>query len=322
MFDNIIKYNLLSSVIANLWAGICDRMKQSLISRLSKFYYRDCFAPSLRPTLGLAMTLLFVIVFTSCEEKIEWQLETENVNTIVVDGIITNEVKYQQIRLTKPFTSQNDQPIAVSGASVKILVDNIQVHFFESPENPGYYLSEIPAATSVNKTYELQIQNEEKEYTAKTYMIPVIPSGPPIWIYNSNKDLYSISWQAGQYSQFEQAMYEADITWTHLLDSAYTDSISTAKLMFYTFKTIDVSYVIFPQDKEEVYFPQYSIAVVKKYSLTDEYASFLRALLAETEWQGSLFEDARGNLPGNISNGGLGYFGACSVISDTLLVGH
>ncbi|MEZ5082729.1 MAG: DUF4249 family protein [Bacteroidales bacterium] len=314
-------YNQIKIVIANLWAGMWEVMKQSQSRLLYTINYKDCFAPPLRPALWLAMTAASLLLVTSCEEKIDWQLETEYVNTIVVNGIITNEVKYQQIRLTKPFASQNDQPVAVSGASIKIIVDNVQVQFFESPENKGYYISEIPVAATVDKTYQLFIQSEGKDYDAKTYMIPVIPTAPPYWVYNATKELYTIGWPAGQYSQFEQAMYEAEISWTHLLDSAYTDSVSTAKLMYYTFNTIDVSYVIFPQDKEEVYFPLYSKAVVKKYSLTDEYAAFLRALLAETEWQGSLFEDARGNLPGNISNGGLGYFGACSVISDTLLVG-
>ena len=114
-------------------------------------------------------------------------------------------------------------------------------------------------------------------------------------------------------------MYEADISWGHLPVYA-SDSLTKARLTFYTLNTIDVSYIIFPQDKEEVYFPYGSIAILNKYSLTDEYAAYLRALLAETEWQGSIFEDARGNLPSNISNGGLGYFSACSVIADTVVV--
>ena len=96
--------------------------------------------------------------------------------------------------------------------------------------------------------------------------------------------------------------------------------LTKAKLFFYTFNTIDVSYSVFPQDKEKVYFPKGSKITEKKYSLTNEYAAYLRALLAETEWQGSLFENARDNLPTNISNNGLGYFSICSVISDSLIV--
>jgi hypothetical protein len=115
-------------------------------------------------------------------------------------------------------------------------------------------------------------------------------------------------------------MYEADISWEHIPGFDHPDSVSRVMQKYYTLNTIDVSYVIFPQEKEEVLFPAGSIAIVKKLSLTDEYGAFLRALLAETEWQGSLFEEARGNLPTNISNGGLGYFSACSVIADTLIV--
>jgi hypothetical protein len=264
--------------------------------------------------------LLLFSILSACEEKIHWDIETEQVNTIVVDAIITNEVKYQHIHLTKPFTDQNDTAVPVTGAFVSIVTDNFTVLFFESPDNPGYYFSEYPASGSIDINYELNIQYEEKVYTAETYMIPVLPANLPGWQYNADKDLYQIQWNVSQYNPNEQAIYEVIISWSHMVDTSITDTITMARMLNYTLNTLNVNYNIFPQDKEEVWFPKNSIALVKKYSVTDEYGDFLRALLAETEWQGSIFEEARGNLPGNISNGGLGYFSACSVISDTLIV--
>jgi len=273
-------------------------------------------------SIGIRILFFGILLLISCEETIDWDLQTEKINSVVVDAQLTNELKFQHIHLTKPFEQQNSQVEAVSGANILVRTDNSQVIFIESPDHPGHYFSDWPAATSINKTYELIIQYEGKEYLAETYMIPVLPSQAPQWIYHADKGLYSIQWPAGPYSQNQQAMYEAVISWSHLVDSTYSDTLTYARIMYYTFNTIDVSYVIFPQDKEQVFFPGNSIAVVKKYSLTYEYASYLRALLAETEWQGSLFEEARGNLPTNISDGGLGYFCACSVISDTLVVGQ
>jgi len=264
--------------------------------------------------------LLVFALFTACEEKIHWDLKTEQINTIVVDAIMTNELKYQHIHLTKPFTNQNDTAVPVSGASVYITTDNFTIQFIESPDNPGYYFSEYPAAGSIDITYELNIQHEENNYTAETYMIPVPPANLPTWQYDADKDLYKIQWNVSQYNPNQQAMYEVFISWSHLVDSSITDTLTMARMLNYTLNTINVNYTIFPQDREEVWFPKNSIAVVKKYSVTDEYGNYLRALLAEAEWQGSLFEEARGNLPTNISNGGLGYFSACSVISDTLVV--
>lgn len=264
--------------------------------------------------------LMVFILFAACEEKIHWDLETKQINTIVVDALITNELKYQHIYITKPFTHQNDSATPITGANVFIETNNLMVLFTESPENPGYYFSEYPAAGSININYKLNIQYEDKNYTAETYMIPLLPANLPTWQYDADKDLYKIQWNVSQYNPNQQAMYEVFVSWTHLVDSSITDTLTIARMLNYTLNTINVNYTIFPQDREEVWFPKNSIAVVKKYSITDEYGDYLRALLAESEWQGSLFEEARGNLPTNISNGGLGYFSACSVISDTLIV--
>jgi len=274
--------------------------------------------PRLMP-IAFIVYILFMII-TSCEEKINWDLQIENVNTVVVDAIITNEVKHQHIHLTKPFTGSNDTAMPVTGAQVYIITDNLTTIFLESPNNPGHYLSDYPGAGSIDITYQLNIQFEDKTYTAEAYMIPVLPATIPTWQYDSNKDLYKINWNAPQYNPSELAMYEAIISWSHLVDSTIKDTLTRARIKFYTLNTINVSYNIFPQDVEEVWFPKNSIAIVIKYSVTNEYGDYLRALLAEAEWQGSLFEEARGNLPTNISNGGLGYFSACSVISDTLIV--
>jgi hypothetical protein len=266
------------------------------------------------------MVVVVFVLFTSCEKKIDWELNSENIKTIVIDAIITNEYKYQHIRLTKPYTGLNGEVIPVSGAAVIIKADNNMIPFFESNEFPGNYFTLAPLAASINYDYLLQIKHDTSTYRATTYMIPVLNANPPTFIRDSETGLYKINWQASQYNPNEQAMFEALISWEHLLPEGIEDSSAYAKIMYYTLNTIDVSYNIFPQDKEDVFFPAGSIAVVKKYSVTDEYGDYLRALLAETEWQGSLFEDARGNLPGNISNGGLGYFSVCSVITDTIIV--
>jgi hypothetical protein len=149
-------------------------------------------------------------------------------------------------------------------------------------------------------------------------MVPVIAS-MPLQVIAADNNLRKVNWTAPGYNPDDLAMYEVRISWSHLVDSTLTDTLTEARMMHYTLNTIDVSHIVFPQEKEEVLFPAGSILIVRKYSLTEDFAAYLRALLAETEWQGSLFEDARGNLPTNISNGGLGYFSACSVVADTVV---
>ena len=262
-----------------------------------------------------------LLIFSSCEKHISWDIPDREFNTIVVEATLTNEYKFQQVKLSFPRTKANELSLPVKGAVVNVSNGEATLNFTESLDMPGIYLSDIKLAATLNKTYHLSVYYESELYEASAYMIPVNITGGLHYVsVEDSTDYFQISWIASEYSAEEQAMYEVEIDWTHLLNGNFEDTVTKAKLFHYTFNTIDVSYTIFPQDKEKIYFPKWSIIVEKKYSLTDEYAAYLRALLAETEWQGSLFEDARANLPTNISNGGLGYFSVCSVVSDTLVV--
>ncbi|MFN2394586.1 MAG: DUF4249 family protein [Bacteroidales bacterium] len=264
--------------------------------------------------------LITLIIFSGCEKEINWETTSVELNTVVVDGMITNEFQIQQIQLNQPVTGVNDIPEPFTGASVNVSWGQQAVQFTESETEPGMYISNQPFAAAIETDYFLNISRDELAFNAQTYMVPVSDFNPPGFRYHASLNLYSLIWSNSQYSPFEQAMYEAIIDWSHLPGYNDPDTLSSARLLYYTLNTIDVSFVIFPQDKENVYFPEGSIVYFSKYSLNDDYGAYLRALLSETQWQGSLFETARSNLTGNISNGGLGYFSTCAVIRDTLLV--
>jgi hypothetical protein len=264
--------------------------------------------------------LFFVLAISSCEGVIDWNLDNTPENIVVVNARITNEFKIQEIYLAYPVPGMNDMPESFTGAVVSVAWGQQVVWFTEHENNPGTYLSNQPFAAAVETTYLLTIEKDELYFEAQTYMLPVLPYNLPHFSFHQNLGLYSINWNNEQYSPLEQALLEADIDWSHLPGYDHPDSVSLARMLFYTLSTIDVSYIVFPQDKEQVYFPGGSNVMISKYSLNNEYGAYLRALLSETQWQGSLFESARGNLPGNISNGGLGYFSACAVIRTTLVV--
>jgi len=265
--------------------------------------------------------IILLFGFWSCEERIDWDIQPDPINTIVVDAIITNEAKLQEVRLSKHFADQNGDEIPVSGAIVKISIDAVTIDLVESIDDPGMYRTTNNVAATINKTYSLHVQYAAKEYFAETYMIPVIPSYPLLIVPVENSPgMREILWTAPQYNPDDLAMYQVDIDWSHLVDTSIKDTLTRARLFRYTLNTVDVNNIIFPQEKEVVYFPKGSILTAQKFSVNDEYGNYLRALLSETEWQGSLFEEIRGNLPTNISNGGLGYFSVCSVVKHTQVV--
>ncbi len=117
-------------------------------------------------------------------------------------------------------------------------------------------------------------------------------------------------------------MYEAIVHWDHLPGYNHPDSISSRSMLYFTFNTIDVSHNIFPQDYQNITFPAGSIVYISNFSLNPQQGAYMRSLVSQTYWQGSLFESARGNLKGNISAGALGYFSTNAVIRDTIVAGN
>jgi hypothetical protein len=108
-------------------------------------------------------------------------------------------------------------------------------------------------------------------------------------------------------------MYEILLDWANApgFENSNADSCK-AKLYYYTLPTLDVSEVFAPT-LEAVSFPKGTILTERKYSLTDEHAAFIRALLLETTWSGGYFNTASANVPTNLSKGAVGFFGACGV---------
>jgi hypothetical protein len=137
---------------------------------------------------------------------------------------------------------------------------------------------------------------------------------------SSNSNLYYIKSVAPNFDLNESDMYQIKIDRSKV--SGYenvSDSISQSLLYYYTLQTLDVNEIFAPQ-KETVYFPAGTQIVERKFSLAPKYADFIRSLLAETEWRGGYFDVAQDNVRSNLSDGAVGFFAACSVVSDTLIV--
>lgn len=274
----------------------------------------------MRKIINLFIIILLLSI-SACEQDIDWDLPNSGTKTLAVQSIITNEYKHQEVRLSLSNPNPNIGFPPATGATVSVSNGIDIMNFTETSERQGTYISNAKFAATINDSYYLNVDYNSKLYSATTHLIPVNISNSLSYVpVDTLDEFYRINWIASEYSYLEQAMYNIVIDWLHLGNNNLSDTITRAELFHYTLNTIDVSYTIFPQDKENIIFPKGSIIVEKKYSLTDKYADYLRALLANTEWQGSLFEDARANLPSNISNNGLGFFSACSVISDTIIV--
>lgn len=269
-----------------------------------------------------AVFLAFItVIVLSCEKEITWPVDEKSNEYIVVDGIITSEFKKQEIRLSRSVSSPNDEPEGITGAQVIVSSTDSVYTFREDSARPGYYLSERKFAGIRGKEYTLFINTGGTIISGKSTMPPVSDFEFLQYSQKGANNFFSITWVAEPYNAGEPAMYEILLDWTEVpgFENKPVDS-TTARLLFYTLPTIDVSQLFAPV-MEKVRFPSGTTITEKKYSLTDEHAAFLRAMLAETNLQGGLFNSVPSNVPVYLSNNTRGYFGACEVITKTAFAG-
>lgn len=267
--------------------------------------------------------ILFALLLAlniSCEKQTKWDLQTQSTNFIVVDGMITNEYKNQNIKLTYAVSNLNEPAQPVSGATVTVFNGDSTIIFNETPTGSGIYMSGNKYRGEQGITYKLKIFLGDKSFQAEATMMPNTFLKILRYKKIENSDKYQLNWVTNGYNNDHPAMYEVNLDWTNVAGyENQSPADCKATLYFYTLTTLDVS-EIFAPDMEKITFPVGTHIQEKLYSLTNNHALYIRALLSETTWRGGYFDSAPANVPTNLSEGAIGYFSACSVTSVSIMV--
>ena len=264
--------------------------------------------------------ILIIILFSACAKESDWNAPEHSTDFIVVDAIFTNESRIQYITIGYNKQDLNGTAIAVSGAEIIISDEESTYILYEDSLIAGRYISDTAIAAQFDRNYDLLVLYQNKIYSAQASMAP--GNTFPELIYSKNEDngLYHIDYVASAFETDNPAMWEILIDWSFVPGYEDEDPADCRKkLLFYTLPTLDVSQVFSPA-VEQVYFPAGTIIEQRRYSLTDDHASFIRTLLLETSWQGGVFPSDPANVSTNLSEGALGYFGVCAVNALSLTV--
>lgn len=267
-------------------------------------------------SISIPIVLLISLLWGTwaCEEAVDWGFQEGENGVLVVDAILTNELVQQRLRLSLSFDDLNGEPPPVTDALVSVTANDVSYFFVPVAEDPGRYESTLPFTVFDDLTYELEINWQGQRYTASSQLSEVAPFPEISFLPFKDTDSLFFGTFAPIYNANQQAMYEMNVDWTHL----NADEGSRAKLLFFTFSTINTGGLVRPAG-DTISFPKGSIVAAKKYGLNADFADYLRALALETSWRGSVFYGPAANLPTNISGGGLGFFSTCAVLTDTLI---
>ncbi|WP_299529620.1 DUF4249 domain-containing protein [Ulvibacterium sp.] len=119
------------------------------------------------PLLGM----IVVLCSFGCTEPFEGTVDGFE-DVLVIDAIITNENKRQEVRLTRSFRFDEEGPQAEENAVVTI-EDGEGEQFVFREEEPGIYLSSAPFAAEMGKNYSLSITTTDgKSYRSDTMQLP------------------------------------------------------------------------------------------------------------------------------------------------------
>ena len=253
--------------------------------------------------------LMLAFLGTSCEETVEVSLPFEDAELIAVEAIITNENINHWVRLSLPYQQINGRSVGVRGAVVTITDGTSTIALSEL--DSGKYVTPKMRFVS-GATYTLTINYNGKQYSATDKSVPVEPLNPFSVTKSDDGNRLNL-FNTG--SQPNYIVYYID--WT--TSAACTAPACRAQLIHYDLKTVD-SNEIFKPGKEDFFFPSPATVVRRKFSVSPAYRSYLRSMLSETEWRGSVFDIQRDNAATNLSDGAIGFFGVCTVLSDTVKI--
>lgn len=122
----------------------------------------------------IVVLLLLVAVLSGCTEP--YALQTNSFESaLVVEATLTNEIKNQQIKITRTYRLETGAPTLETGADVNIT--DSEGNNYPFVETDGVYLSTNPFEAVAGRTYRLNIVTREgKTYTSTSETLtPVNP---------------------------------------------------------------------------------------------------------------------------------------------------
>lgn len=255
--------------------------------------------------------IILILLTLSCERATEWDFEEPAPIIMVVEGVITNNPDFNYVRLSIPSSRPGDPPQPLSTPHVAIISPRGTHPLNPSTTENGLFTPSPPITGVIDEGYRLYIEILGFEFiSSPVFMQPVAPL--------QELRYYELQYNPGYF--VINPLDESDPSYTeHICIYENPDlpgDTITRRFNTYRLATIDVNQFFKPA-AERLVFPEGTMVIRKKYSLSNSHQQFIRAMLSETEWNGGWFDVVPGNLETNMSSGAIGWFGACSVLSDT-----
>lgn len=145
-------------------------------------------------------TLMISYITTSCEDKIQVDIEQKN-KVLVVDAFINNLRQSQKIRLTYTdnyFSGKTPPPLTGANVVLKDMTAGKTFTFIENSNGDYVYnLSSSDTIIYLNHKYELNLKHQSNEYKAVTSCVKASAVDSLYWEYKDASSLLGTTTKAG-----------------------------------------------------------------------------------------------------------------------------
>ncbi len=258
--------------------------------------------------------ILLIVIFAACTERIDIKLD-DTYTRLVVEGYITTDTASHYVRLTKTTSYfYSESPPTVSGAEVSISDGDTTFQLVE--KESGYYYIEPPVAGEIGKNYTLDIilaepVNEKTHYTASSMINPINNLDSIGVEYNDNWEVWIVKCYAWDPPTTEFYMFRILKNGVLITDSI-DEVMVTDDILYNGSYTNGIGVGWLEEDRPDERLQLGDTVEVLMSSITEDYTNFIWNIQDETRYSSPLFDGPPANIPGNLSNGALGYFAAYS----------
>lgn len=274
---------------------------------------------NLQKFLNLFLSLVIIVILSSCEEKIDLKLDS-SYNRLVVDGEISSEIKQHQVKLsisTSYFYNESAPP--AKGAIVSINDDQGNTYpLTETPSNSGIYLTAPGVQGFPGRLYTLKISNldingdgKEESYEAQCLMKTAMIVDSITFSKVEGRPGFNKSNCAINGWGYDPPTAGDYYMWKYLKNGKLeTDTLKETTFqsdMIFNGKYIPgvTMFEINAQENDTI--------EVESIGITKEYYEYVVSFMLETVWVSGSFSGPPANIKTNISNGGLGFFNAVDI---------
>lgn len=285
-------------------------------------------------TFNKICKLLYIIALpflvNACgEEEIDLKLKSSQTR-LVVDGLITTDTTAHCVRLTLSGDYFHNKPLpTVSGAIVTLSDGHETIVLSESADKPGCYLTPDDYYGKQQHWYKLEITGinmagikNSDVFTAESYLNPMVPVDSIAIDYHKIWKL----WKVLLYCQDPGDFVNYYLFRVYRNQKLVTDNYSEMSVVEDRF--FDGNYAegvwiaSLNAEKVDEDLQPGDVIMVESLMIDRAFYDFVYAAQIETRPKDPIFSGPPANVPGNISNGAMGIFAACSVYRNTIVNKH